>query len=170
MDSPERRIIVGVDGSAGSLRALRSGVAEARLRAARLVVVLAWTAPGGEDLAHRFPCGGLEKPWQAAAERRLRGAWDAAVGGIPADLVVRSLTVRGPAGQVLVLLADREDDLLIIGAGGRARWMMRQSVASYCVTHAGCPVLVVPRSTLRGQFRGLFGHRRLLRALATPGS
>ena len=165
MDSPERRVIVGVDGSAGSLRALRRGVAEARLRTARLVVVLAWSAPGGEDLARRFPCGGLEKPWQAAAARRLRGAWDSAVGGIPADLVVRSLTVRGPAEQVLVRLADREDDLLIIGAGGRVRWTMRQSVTGYCTTHASCPVLVVPRSTLRA-----VSHRRLLRTLATPGS
>ena len=170
MDAVGWRVVVGVDGSVGSVRALRRAVAEARARDAALLAVLAWTPPGGEDSARRFPCPRLEQHWQHQASRRLRAAWEDALGGVPPDLVVRSLTVRGPAGRALVWAADREDDLLVVGTGPRS-WLRRVthgSVARYCLAHAGCAVLAVPPSTLQRQIRhGLWWGstgRRALRA------
>ena len=43
--APMGTIVVGVDGSDGSLQALRWAIDEARLRGARLVAVHAWLAP-----------------------------------------------------------------------------------------------------------------------------
>ncbi len=50
--SVERRILVGVHGSLGSLQALRYATEEARKRDAALIPVIAWVPPGG-DLAER---------------------------------------------------------------------------------------------------------------------
>ncbi len=51
---------------------------------------------------------------------------------------------------MLVDLACRDGDLLVIGTGrrhpvGRA---LRRSVGRYCLAHATCPVLAVPPSAL----------------------
>jgi len=50
-----------------------------------------------------------------------------------------------------VLDIVNEDDLLVIGARGRGvlAALLLGSVASYCVRHAPCPVLVVPASSPR---------------------
>jgi hypothetical protein len=45
--------------------------------------------------------------WRRDARRRLREAWEQALGAVPADLAVDLLTPRGPAGEVLVEVADR---------------------------------------------------------------
>jgi nucleotide-binding universal stress UspA family protein len=47
-----RRIVVGIDGSLGSLQALRYATDEARRRDVPLLPVIAWVPPGG-DLAER---------------------------------------------------------------------------------------------------------------------
>ncbi|MER6128079.1 universal stress protein [Streptomyces sp. NPDC001795] len=61
---------------------------------------------------------------------------------------LRILTARGPAGRSLVGIADRDDDLLVVGAGRRSRLrrFFSPSVGRYCVAHANCPVLTVPPS------------------------
>lgn len=153
-----RRVIVGASGSPGSLRALRHAEDLARNSDATLTPVLAWVPPGGE-LAARQPCPGLVRIWQDAAWQRLWAALEAAWGQIPADLSVRPAVQRGQPGPVLVALACRLDDLLIVGAGrrGLAAWPSRGRVSRYCVTHAQCPVLAVPPATLAQEGRGLHG-------------
>ncbi len=49
---------------------------------------------------------------------------------------------------------------LVVGAGsgGRLRRGLRRSVTAYCVKHAGCPVLAVPRPVLQRELGAL--HRR----------
>ncbi|KAA2250997.1 universal stress protein [Solihabitans fulvus] len=150
-----RRIVVGVDGGPNSLQALRRAVEEARSRGALVESVLAWTAPGGELVDRRSPSPHLRQLWTADAQERLRTAWDEALGGPPADLAVRLTVARGPAGWVLVAIADREDDLLVVGSGcrGLLRRALHTSVSRYCVARAGCPVLAVPPSRLARQLR-----------------
>jgi nucleotide-binding universal stress UspA family protein len=106
-----RRVVVGVDGSLGSMQALRRAVAEAS--------VLAWTPPGGEGAYRSPPCPLLLDEWRAEHARRLKTTWNEALGGVPEDLTVHLLVIRGDAGRVLVELADRVDDLLVVGAGRR---------------------------------------------------
>jgi len=145
-----RRIIVGVHGSLGSLQALRYAADDARQRDVPLLAVTAWIPPGGEMAERRAPSAYLRKVWRDAAWERLRAAFDAGLGGVPADLTVESVVARGETGPVLVDAADQPDDLLIIGTGRRAGFgrMVRRSVSRYCLAHARCPVLAVPPSAL----------------------
>ncbi len=145
-----RRIIVGVHGSLGSLQALRYAADEARQRDVPLLAVIAWIPPGGDMAERRAPSAYLRKIWREAAWERLWAAFDAGLGGVPADLRVEPRVARGETGPVLVDIADQPDDLLIIGTGRRGglRRALRRSVSRYCLAHARCPVLAVPPSAL----------------------
>ena len=145
-----RRIIVGVHGSLGSLQALRYAADEARQRDVPLLAVNAWLPPGGEMAERRSPSAYLRKIWREAATERLLAAFNAGLGGMPADLHVQPQISRGETGPVLVDTADQPDDLLIIGTGRRAGIgrVLHRSVSRYCLAHARCPVLAVPPSAL----------------------
>jgi nucleotide-binding universal stress UspA family protein len=147
------RIFVGVHGALGSLHALRRAVVETRRRDGVLYSVIAWTPPGGEMIDRRVPEPHLRRVWTSAAMRTLRAAWDDAFGGIPDDLPVQLCAEQGTPGRVLTGLADSDDDLIVVGAGrpNPVRRALRPCVARYCVAHATCPVLVVPRSSLARQ-------------------
>jgi nucleotide-binding universal stress UspA family protein len=141
---------VGVTGSVGNLQALRRATAEARLRGTALVAVHAWLPPGGEMAERRFSVAELRQVWHDAAWRRVWDAFDDALGGIPSDTQVEVLVTRGEPGRVLVKAADQDDDLLVIGAGRRGvlRRLFARQVCRYCLSHAACPVLIVPPSKL----------------------
>jgi len=144
-----RRVFAGVHGSLGSLQALRFAANEARNRDARLVPVIAWIPPGGDLAERRQPNLQLRKLWRDAAQERLWDAFDRGLGGLPADLSIEALVVRGPAGPVLVDCAKDPDDLLVVGTGARGlRRVFRRSASRYCLAHARCPVIAVPPSAL----------------------
>ena len=150
-----RRVIAGVSGSLRSLGALRAGVEEARLTAAPLTAVLTWEPAGGELAYRRAPCPVLLKLWETAAVKRLTDAFDDAFGGIPQDMAVHMVVVRGKAGPFLVDFANQPDDLLVLGSGG-GNWLrnsLHGSVTRYCVVHARCPVLTVPPPELFAEMR-----------------
>ena len=166
-----RRVVVGVDGSIGSLNALRRGAAEARERGGVLVVLHAWVPPGGDLAERRHPVLELRKLWQDAAWQRLWQAFDAALGGLPKDVNVEPTVLRGDPWRVLVEFASRPDDLLVVGAGRRGRLLrlLHCRVPRYCSAHATCPVLLVPPTQLarelgHGLHAWLIRHRAL-----TPG-
>ena len=164
--SAMRRIIVGVHGSLGSLQALRLAADAARDRQAALVPVVAWTPPGGDFAERSHPSPYLREIWREAARQRLAEAFDAGLGGVPDDIPVQARVERGEAGPVLVDVADRPDDLLVIGTGrrsiGRA---LRKSVGRYCLAHAECPVLAVPPSALVAEL----GHGWMTRSWSLRG-
>lgn len=158
-----RRIVVGVHGSLGSLQALRYAADEARERCVPLVPVIAWIPPGGDIAERRHPSPYLRQIWRNAAKERLWTAFEEGLGGIPADVRVEACVERGETGPVLVDVANKPGDLLVIGTGrrsliGRA---LRKSVGRYCLAHAKCPVLAVPPSALMDEMgRGLWPLRR----------
>jgi nucleotide-binding universal stress UspA family protein len=145
-----RRIIVGVHGSLGSLQALRYAAEEARQRDVPLLPVTAWVPPGGDVAERRNSSPYLRKMWRDDAWKRLWGAFDAGLGGVPQDVLVEPQVARGETGPVLVDTADQPDDLLIIGTGRRAGLtrVLHRSVSRYCMAHAKCPVLAIPPSAL----------------------
>lgn len=154
-----RRVVVGVHGSLGSLQALRWAAEEARERQIVLVAVIAWMPPGG-DLAERtHPSPALRRVWRDAARQRLLEAFNNGLGGMPHDLEVHARVERGETGSVLVDVADKPGDLLVIGTGRRSFFMraLRSSVGRYCLAHAKCPVLAVPPSALMDEM----SHGRL---------
>lgn len=134
------RIVVGVDGSDGSRRALRWAVREARLRAADLDVVYAaaelhpWVDPG---LFPPLPTEDLCAQGRAVLDEFLAGIDLAGVH------VERISTVGG--GARVLLEAAIGADLLVVGSRGRGGFkaLMLGSVAQQAVTHAACPVVVV---------------------------
>jgi nucleotide-binding universal stress UspA family protein len=140
------RVVVGVDGSPGSLEALRFAVGQARLLDAMLMPVLAWIPPGGEVAARRAPAPAYTRMLRQDAEQRLIRAFDEGLGGLPRDLCVEPWVIRGGAGPALVETANRANDLLVVGAGrrGMLRHAFRASTARYCLAHAACPVIAVP--------------------------
>lgn len=150
-----RRVVAGVSGSLRSLGALRAGVAEARSCGAPLFAVLAWIPAGGEYSYRRAPCPVLLRVWEEAARQRLAQAFDEAFGGVPPDVTVHQVVMRGKPGPVLVGLADRPDDLIVLGAGGHTvgGLALPGGVGRYCLAHARCPVLAVPPPDLLAQVR-----------------
>ena len=145
-----RRIIVGVHGSLGSLQALRFAADEARQRNVPLLAVTAWVPPGGDMAERRHPSPYLRKLWREAAWERLWTAFDAGLGGLPADLQVETPggprrdrpgagRRRQPAGRP----AHHRD-----GPASGVRPDDATSVSRYCLAHARCPVLAVPPSAL----------------------
>ena len=143
------RVVAGISGSLGSLHALRRAVTEARLRNATRWSVLAWNPPGGG-----------------------RTAWPQPIGEIPTDLAVQLFVVEGHPGQMLVQVANRDTDLLVVGSGssGALRRFLGGSVAAYCAAHAQCGVLTVPPPPLdrllgRGSLRRTLARRRMVHDL-----
>jgi nucleotide-binding universal stress UspA family protein len=120
------RIIVGVDGSPLAMKALAYAVEEAQLRHGHLQVIYAYPATDTAAESRTFldgikatspPTDGIEIEWLAAA---------------------------GNAAEVLIE-ASRDAALLVIGPRGVGGFMglMIGSVATQCVHHSHCPVLVV---------------------------
>jgi nucleotide-binding universal stress UspA family protein len=169
----QQRVIVGVSGSIGSLQALRRAVAEARMRDAVLWSVLTWVPAGGEQAYRGSPCAPLLHLWRDEAARRLCQAWDDALGGIPPDLDARLFVLRGEPGERLVGTADREGDLLVVGAGTRGTLgrLVKPSVSSYCTRRARCGVLPVPPSPVERELaHHPLARRRLMRELTRPAA
>jgi nucleotide-binding universal stress UspA family protein len=115
---------------------MRYAVAQARERAAPLVVVRAFQF---NPAVH----SGMWRPTllQAAADD-VGDVFAEALGRAPADLKVQVVVREGFAGRVLVEVADQAGDVLIIG-GGR-RWYGGGRTARFCARRASCPVVVVP--------------------------
>lgn len=150
-----KRVIAGVNGSLRSLGALRAGLAEARVCGAPLLAVLAWIPAGGEYTYRRSPCPVLLRLWEQAARQRLAEAFDEAFGGVPTDVTIHQVVMRGKPGRVLVELADQPGDLIVLGSGGHkvAGLALPGGVGRYCLAHARCPVLAVPPPDLMAQVR-----------------
>ncbi|MER8187204.1 universal stress protein [Kitasatospora sp. NPDC094015] len=144
----DTRVIIGVSGSSGNAAALCRAVAEAERRDSILVPVIAWTPPGGEAAYRTRPCPPLARLWERAAAERLDAAVARAIGGYPAGLRVEPVVIRGEVGPALLEIADRPDDLLVVGAGRRGRLsrILHSSVARRCLARAACTVVAVPPS------------------------
>ena len=161
------RLIVGTSGSPGSLRALRYGEVLARAHDAVLIPVIAWEVPG-EARGRIQPTSELGRACQDLACQRLREALVAVWGEVPGDPLVQPHVERGPAGWVLVNLACRPDDVLVVGAGrqGMLARLPFSKVSRYCLAHAQCPVMAVPppalaRELTHGRLAWAFWRRSL---------
>jgi len=143
-------------------------VAEARLRDREVWSVIAWIPQGGELAYGRFPCPTLLRIWRDAAAGRMLTAWEEALGGVPPDLTVHMIAPRGTPGPMLVQLADRDGDLLVVGAGTRnvlVRTLTR-SVSRYCLARARCAVLTVPPPPLERELaHHPLARRRIIRQI-----
>ena len=139
-----RKIVVGIDGSPGSAKALEFAVAEARLRGSEVEAVHVWHVPaavyGGGGLA---PAVIEPDDLEEGAKARL----DEVVDGVDTEGVDVERVVReGQPAEVLVEEAERAD-LLVVGSRGLGgfRGLLLGSVGQQCAHHARCPVVIVPK-------------------------
>jgi nucleotide-binding universal stress UspA family protein len=137
-------IVVGVDGSGPSLRALRWAAEEARAHGKALEVVHVWErpqayAPLGVG-SYPIDPGPAQEAARKLLDREL-GEARALAPGVP----VRSLLEEGPPGNVLIDAA-RDADLLVVGSRGLGgiRSFLLGSVSQQVAHHAPCPVVIVP--------------------------
>ncbi len=136
-------IVVGVDGSPASTRALRWAADEARLRAATLRVVNAWSYPYRDgEIAHLSG----QVAYNALGRQSAEQAMDSALRGI-ADVEVVTVECRVVEAQPAqaLLEAAQDADLLVVGSRGRGGFsgMLLGSVSHQCALHAPCPVVIV---------------------------
>lgn len=137
-----RKIVVGIDGSESSHRALEWAAAEARLRGAHLEVIHSWLEV--------FVDGYFTAPAiyeREAVEEAAQELLDKAIASIPSgspELSVEGVLVHG---QPEVVLLDRAEDadLVVVGSRGRGGFagLLMGSVSQRVVQHSPCPVVVV---------------------------
>ena len=138
-EQPERPVIVvGLDGSDLSVEALRWAVGQARLTGAAVDAVLAWDIPLAFYPAPSFEDGQFEADGQDILERAVAQVLPEA-GEVPISTRVIRLQPRA----ALVAAAEGAA-LLVVGSHGLGTLpgLHLGSIASYCVHHAPCPVLV----------------------------
>lgn len=137
-------VVVGVDGTASCLSAIRLAAQEARYRRTALVAVMAYSGdrgvrgPSGEPLA-TMQTGGDER---AVAESTLRHALCEALGSQADDVELR--VTAGTAGrQIIEAARDVGAQLIVLAARGSVSQLVG-TVSQYVLRKATCPVLVVP--------------------------
>ena len=139
-------IVVGVDGSAGSVRALDWAAREAAIRHTGLTVLTVnptlisqWT---GKPERYPADTAAQDTARQAAQEAALKITSELG-DAQPATVTVEAVS-GSPAGELIN--ASRDADLLVVGArgGGGFTALLMGSVSSQVVNHAAVPVVVVP--------------------------
>jgi nucleotide-binding universal stress UspA family protein len=134
------RIVVGVDGSPGSRRALRRALAEADRSGADLTALTVWTWDGleGPMLAATNPSTQREH-----AERVSAHEVDEVVAEHETPVRVTRTVVEGhPVHELLA--ASRHARLLVIGSSGHGRLhrTLLGSISGQCARRARCPVVL----------------------------
>jgi nucleotide-binding universal stress UspA family protein len=143
------RIVVGVDGSEGSRRALAWALDHAQSSGADTVrCVHAYDPPlAWIDVGTEYADAIVEYATQQASAQLAAVLADAA---IPPGVTVERCVQQGSAADVLVESA-RDADLLVVGSRGRGGFagLLLGSVSQRCAERAPCPVVVVPTRDAR---------------------
>ena len=141
MDEGGGRIVVGVDGSPSSHRALRWATQRAKLTGASLEVVTCWEFPVTYNWSPPYRPIGVDLARDAHG--KLQRTVAEALGDDP-GVDIKLTVVDGHAAPVL-LDAAKGASLLVVGSRGHGAFtgMLLGSVSDHCVRHASCPVIVV---------------------------
>ncbi len=139
-------IIVGIDGSNHSLRALDWAMHEAGVRHLPLTVISAyrttmgfWGGPGGAYSQDFELSTHARKDAEDATDKALANAG----GARPEKVTVRA--VCGIPAEELVA-ASKDADMVVVGSRGNGGFtrLLLGSVSNQVVHHAHCPVVVIP--------------------------
>lgn len=139
-------IIVGIDGSADSVRALKWAEEYARLVDAPLVALVAWQL---EPVYGYMAMTNWETDESVEGDAR-RMLADTIRDALGEDAQVEKRSVRGHAAKVLAE-ASEGAQLVVVGSRGHGGFagMLLGSVSQHVVTHARCPVIVMPHEDQR---------------------
>lgn len=138
-DVSEARIVVGVDGSAQSLQALRWGARLAAVFGVRVDAVTAWEFPAA------YGWSAVPSDWDPAQDmwHVLDDSVRAVFGDQPPAGLGRQVR-EGGAAKVL-LDASQGAVMLVVGSRGHGGFagLLLGSVSANVAEHASCPVLVI---------------------------
>jgi len=141
-------IIVGVDGSDHSRRALSWAMREAAQHHAPLTVMTVCPSPARPATMTfwslpTLPEGGFNSEH---ARRAVQEEVDKAASEISGTAPELTVTVATGQPAEELVMASRDADLLVVGSRGTGGFtrLLLGSVSSQVVHHAACPVVVVP--------------------------
>jgi nucleotide-binding universal stress UspA family protein len=143
------RIVVGVDNSEGSRRALEWAVDEATRRGAHVEAVHVWHFP------YVPPAPGIalsvlgDEEFEAEARRQLNDSVDPIDARALPEPIERVLLCDGTVTALLE--RAKGADLLVVGSRGRGGFagLLLGSVSQEVSHHAPCPVVIVPTASDR---------------------
>ena len=143
-------IIVGLDGSDHSRRALEWAVKEAAIRHSPLTVLVVQPAIAGYSggaTAYPGDASMAEKARQTAQEDTDQEV--AKLGGSAPETVTVQATIGIPAA--VLIAASQDADLVVVGSRGSGGFkeLVLGSVSTQVTHHAHCPVVVIPRADRR---------------------
>lgn len=144
MPNRHRRIVVGVDGSAGSRAALRWAAAEAGFRGSDVVVVTGYL-PTYVPAAPDFGYVPLDPTDLLAEVQKMQDEVVAETrAGAPEGVTIEQHLVKGRAADA-VIEAAQNADMVVVGSRGRGgfRGLLLGSVSQQIAHHAPCPVVIV---------------------------
>jgi|SRR5579863_669347 len=133
------RIVVGVDGSESSTRALNWAVEEALVRDAEVTALFAWEFP-----LIGIPGAFEREQLEQQAKALIRHHVDAVAGD--SEVRVEPVIANGDAATSLVAACEHTSaDLLVLGARTRNGFgsAFLDSIGQQCIAEAPCPVLIV---------------------------
>ncbi len=138
-----KKIVVGVDGSEGSRRALHWAIDEAKIRGSAIEIVHTWNFTPPLD-----PVGGFvlipEKDFQESAQLLVDNLLKS-VSEMTSSISISTHVERGSASQILLNRAQTAD-LLVVGRRGHGGFieLIIGSTAAQVSHHAQCPVVIIP--------------------------
>ncbi len=139
-----RFLVVGVDGSDGSRRALQWALDEARVRQLDVTAIgvvqihtVALSVPGYPYADERYFNDLLEDARKMVAE-------EVAAAGPGAGVQVTAEAAIGSPAEVLVD-ASANAEMLVVGSRGRGGFagLLLGSVSHQCASHARCPLVII---------------------------
>jgi nucleotide-binding universal stress UspA family protein len=139
-------IVVGIDGSHNSSKALDWAISEAAVRNADLTVITVNSVPASYWTGQPVTLSGDQKRVEEI-RKSAQDAVDKATAAL-GDKQPKSVSVAAISGFPAKTLIDTSEraDLMVIGSrgGGGFGSLVLGSIASQVVHHAHCPVVVVP--------------------------
>lgn len=138
VDDDRPVVVVGIDGSEPSVGALKWAVTYARARKGRVLAVTGWEVPWTIFVSPTYTESDYAREARKALERVVRDATRE-----DTDVPVDTRLIQSRPAHALTMAAEGAD-LLVVGSHGQGELpgMHLGSVATYCVHHAPCPVLV----------------------------
>jgi nucleotide-binding universal stress UspA family protein len=137
-------IVVGIDGSPGSLDALRFAIEEARFRGAEVRAVNAWHIPPAVYGSGWAPAPVDLDEFKKLAQKALDSSLEE-VGASESGVAVTPILREGQPADMICAEA-KHADLVVVGSRGLGgfKGLLLGSVSQQVVHHAPCPVVVVP--------------------------
>ena len=141
--SQQARIVVGVDGSPSSIKALEWAIGQAALTGASIEAVIAWHYPQ----TYGVPLPDTANYAELAAEtlaKAIATARNAHPAGPEAEVEMASLVAEGHPARILLDRADGAS-LLVVGSRGHGGFSeaLLGSVSQHVIHHAPCPVVII---------------------------